>query len=215
MRGFWELNLIHFFNFYLGLMFLASCYMRVTQYRAILGLVREVPSRWPNLFTLIRQYAHIFLTWSTVMPLLVALGLFLINFLASRMIWPSVDLTPNILVHGYHWVALPLILTLGLAMVGVDGYATFAVGEVDRKMMQEYFDQAEYWLRSWTAPLVHVFTLGHVNPRRMVRVEVQKALVEASKLINESLWWVVLQTGVRIAFGLALWLTYAWIQVFG
>jgi hypothetical protein len=213
MGWFWKLNLIHFFNFYLGVMFVASCYMRVSQYRAILGLVREVPSRWPKLFTLIRQYTHIFLTWSTVMPLLVALGLFLLNVLASKLVWPSVDLTPDNLLH--HWAALPLVLTLGMAMLGVDGYATFVVGEVDRKMMQEYFDQAEYWLRSWTAPLVHVFTLGHVNPRRMVATEVQKALVEASKMINTSLWWVVVQTGVRIAFGLSLWLTYAWIQLAG
>lgn len=211
MRWFWELNLIHFFNFYLGLMFLVSLYMRVSQYRAILALVREVPSRWPKLFTLIRQYAHIFLTWETVMPLVVALGLFLVNVFASQMVFPRVKLTPEILLH--FWLALPIVLTLGVGMLGVDCYATFVVGEVDRKMMQEYFDQAEFWLRSWTAPLVHVFTLGHINPRRMVASEVQKALLEASKMINTSLWWVVVQTGVRIAFGLALWFTYAWAQL--
>jgi hypothetical protein len=43
----------------------------------------------------------------------------------------------------------------------------------------------------------------------MVAVEVRKALIEASKLINSTFWWVSIQTGLRVAFGLALWLTYA------
>jgi hypothetical protein len=119
-----------------------------------------------------------------------------------------VDLTPDKLIH--LWLALPIVLSLGLGMLAFDLLATFWVGEVDRKSMQQYFDQAEYWLRSWTAPVVHMLTFGHVNPRRMVAVEVQKALLDASKLINVNLWWVVVQTGVRIAFGLSLWFTYAW-----
>jgi len=48
----------------------------------------------------------------------------------------------------------------------------------------------------------------------MVDVEVQKALVEASKLINSSLWWVAAQVAMRIAFGLSLWFSYAWMRVF-
>ena len=72
-----------------------------------------------------------------------------------------------------------------------------------------YFDEAEYWLRSWTAPVVHFFTFGRINPRQMVRVEVSKALVEASRLINVNLWWITAQTGLRIAYGLSLWLTWA------
>jgi hypothetical protein len=212
MNSFWELNLINLFSFYLGLMFLASCFVRANQYRAIVGLVCEVPGRWPKLFTLVRHHGHIFLTWSTFMPAIIALALFLVNLLASKMIFPSVDhLTPTSLVT--HWLAVPIVLVLGAVMLGVDMYATFTVGEVDRKMMQEYFDQAEYWLRSWTAPVVHWLTLGHVNPRRMVTTEVQKALVDASKLINTNLWWVVVQTGLRIAFGLSLWLTYAWSKI--
>jgi hypothetical protein len=88
-------------------------------------------------------------------------------------------------------------------------FGTFWIGEVDRELMQKYFDQAEYWLRSWTAPMVSVVTLGYVNPRKVVDVEVRKALVEASRLINLTLWWVSVQTGLRMAFGLTLWLTYA------
>jgi hypothetical protein len=95
-------------------------------------------------------------------------------------------------------------------MLAVDLYATFTVGEFDRNMMQKYLDQAEYWLRSWSAPVVRVFTLGFVNPRQMVAVEVRKALVEASRLINSTLWWGSAQVSLRVVYGLTLWLTYAW-----
>jgi hypothetical protein len=43
----------------------------------------------------------------------------------------------------------------------------------------------------------------------MVAVEVRAALVSASKLLNGTVWWVITQTGLRITFGLSLWLTYA------
>lgn len=211
MTWFWDLNLIHFFNFYLGLAFLASCYMRVTQYRAILGLAGSMPKRWPKLFGLIHQHRHIFLTWATVLPAVLALVLLLLNMLATRFLLsgdPEHYLTPAKLLE--HWVSLPVVLICGAGMLAVDWYCTFTVGEVDREMMHKYFDQAEYWLRPWAAPLVSIFTLGYVNPRQMVHTEVQKALLMASEMINSSLWWVITQVGVRIAFGLSLWLTYAW-----
>ena len=44
----------------------------------------------------------------------------------------------------------------------------------------------------------------------MVASEVEKALVQASRLLNNTLWWVIAQTSMRIAFGLSLWLTWAW-----
>jgi hypothetical protein len=210
MQWLWNLNLIHFFNFYLGIAFLASTYVRVSQYRAILSLVRSIPGRWPKLFQLITRHSHLFLTWATILPAALAFAVFAMNMLASRLIWPQVDLTLAELLE--RWAVLPVILPLGLFMVLIDGYATFSVGEVDRQMMQQYFDQAEYWLRSWTAPVVRIFTFGYVNPRQMVAVEVRNALLEASRLINSTLWWVTAQVSLRIAFGLSLWLTYAWIQ---
>lgn len=206
MDGFWSLNLIHFFNFYLGVMFLLSTFVRLSQYRAILSLVRAVPGRWPRLFQLVSQHKHVFLTWSTVLPAVLAFLLFAINLCASRLVWPQVDLTPGAMAQ--QPLALPFLLLLGGLMLAIDGYATFTVGQIDRVLMQQYFDQAEYWLRSWTAPVIRAFTLGYINPRQMVAVEVQKALIEASMLINSTLWWVITQTGLRVAFGLALWAMY-------
>jgi hypothetical protein len=201
------LNLIRLFDFYLAAAFLVSTTMRVSQYRAVLSLVRAVPSRWPRLFKLVKEHSTIFLTWTTVLPAILAFLLCVIHTFACRFIWPHAQLTATE-VSG-HWESIVSVGVLGVAMVVVDLYGTFKVGEVNRELMQKYFDQAEYWLRSWTAPVVRVFTLGYINPRRMVAVEVRNALIEAGKLINYTAWWVCIQTGLRVAFGLALWLTYA------
>src|SRR5262249_38293123 len=83
------------------------------------------------------------------------------------------------------------------------------VAPINQAEMEKYFDQAEFWLRSWTAPVVRVFTLGRIHPRRMVAIEVRIALVNSSRLLNSTLWWVVIQAGLRIAFGLSLWGSYA------
>jgi hypothetical protein len=202
-----HLNLIHLFDFYLALAFLVSTSVRIKQYRSILALVGGVPTRWPRLFTLVREHGSVFLTWTTVLPAILAFTLSLTHMLACRLVWPQANLTLGDLAT--QWQAAPFVLVFGAAMLGVDWYVTFTFGKIDRELMQKYFDQAEYWLRSWTAPVVRVFTLGYVNPRRMVAVEVRKALVEASRLINATLWWVSVQVSLRVAFGLSLWLTYA------
>jgi hypothetical protein len=202
-----DLNLIHLFDFYLAMLFLVSTYLRVRQYEAVVRLVRAVPERWPKLFQLVKDHHTVFLTWATVLPALLALGLSVIHMLACRLVWPHAQLTLRQL--GDLWLAVPWVSLFGVAMLVFDAYATWTVGDVDRGLLEKYFDQAEYWLRSWVAPVVHVFTLGYVNPRRMVAVEVQKALLEASQLVNSTLWWVTVQVGLRIAFGLSLWLSYA------
>lgn len=207
MARLWDLNLIRFFDFYLAVAFLVSTTMRLRQYEAVVRLVRAMPERWPRLLKLVREHHSIFLTWATVLPAVLALGLCVLHTLASRLVWPQAALTLTGLFQLP--LAVSVVTVLGIAMLAVDFYATFAVGEVDRSLLERYFDQAEYWLRSWVAPVVQVFTLGYINPRRLVAVEVRKALVEASQLLNATLWWVSGQVGLRIAFGLSLWLTYA------
>lgn len=202
-----ELNLIRFFEFYLALAFVASTAMRLRQYEAVVRLVRALPDRWPRLLKLVKEHHTIFLTWATLLPGALALGLCVLHSLACRLVWPHAELTVGDLAELH--VAVPVIATLGIAMFVVDLYATFKVGRVDRTLLERYFDQAEYWLRSWVAPVVHVFTLGYINPRQMVTVEVRKALIDASRLLNTTLWWVSGQVALRIAFGLSLWLAYA------
>ena len=82
-------------------------------------------------------------------------------------------------------------------------YARFDHGETVK-----YLDQAETWL-GWRGPLVRALTLGIVNPQRMVDDEVRKSLAEMQTTISSSLWWVITQMGLRLAFGLTLWTMWA------
>jgi hypothetical protein len=212
MNGLRNLNLIHFLDFYLAATFLTSVFLRVRQYHAVLGIVGAVPGRWPRLFKLVRGQHTVFLTWSTALPALLALALLALQLLTSRVLWPA-------LMHHQARITLatliarsplwPVVGLLGLAMLGLDGYLTFAVEDLDRPQLEKYFDQAEYWLRSWAAPVVRVFTFGYVDPRRIVATEVRSALVQASRMLNTTLWWVAAQVGVRAAFALALWIASA------
>jgi hypothetical protein len=206
MNGLANLNLIHFLDFYFALMFFVSLTMRVEQYREVGSLVVTGPARWPRLLALVKQHRTIFLTWATLLPAALALLLSLTQIVASRQLWPQANLTLGEMTG--LWYAVAMIVPLGLAMVAIDVYCTFVVGKFDRMEMEKYFDQAEYWLRSHTAHVVRIVTFGFVNPRQMVDLEVRKALLEASKLLQVSLWWMTVQMGIRMAFGLAVWGTW-------
>jgi hypothetical protein len=207
MNWFASVNFIHLFDFYLAAMFVVGTYRRIAQYQAFAGLALGMPGRWPHLFHLVKQFRTIFLTWNTVLPSLLALVIWLVQMLASRLIWHDAILTGSDL-HGRSWT-WAIVLPIGGAMLAVDIYFLIVVGAIDQSNIEKNFDQAEHWLRSWHAPAVRVLSLGYVHPRRMVHDEVRTALVSASDLLNRSLYWTCVQMGLRVLFGLGLWLTWA------
>jgi hypothetical protein len=207
MNWFASVNLIHLFDFYLAAMFVLGTYRRFAQYRAFAGLALGMPGRWPHLLQLVRQFRTIFMTWNTILPSALALGIWIAHTLASRLIWHRASLTGADVFA--HWQVWPVVLLIGIAMLTVDFYFLVVVGEIDRSGIEKNFDQAEHWLSSWHAPAVRMLSLGYVNPRRMVHEEVRTALVAASDLLNRNLYWTCLQMGLRILFGLGLWLTWA------
>jgi hypothetical protein len=207
-----HLNLIHFLDFYFMILFFLGAYRRFDQYRHIGKLVVSCQRRWPELFNLIKQHHMLFLTWGTVLPALLALALMLIQLLASRFVWPEAGSPPdglNVERLLDHWPVLLFIVPLAVAVFGFETYTLYLVGVFDRAQIEKQLDQAEYWLCSRTAHVVRVVTFGYVNPRKMVAEEVQKALVAVSGMLNYSLWWTTIQTGLRFTFGLSLWLTWA------
>lgn len=209
--GIWHLNLIRFLDFYFTLFFILNTARRLGQYNAVARLVLATPGRWPHLLRLIKEHRGIFLTGTTIVPGLLALALMLLQLLASRLVWPDAGRPPfglTVQRVAEHWQAAVIVLPLGLAMLALDLYFLVRVGALDRATMEKYFDQAEYWLSSRTAHVVRIFTLGYVNPRQMVAVEVGKALTELCRMLNNSFWWVTLQVGLRLLFGLSLWLTW-------
>ena len=207
MNGLTHLNLIHFLDFYFMLMFVLNTLRRLGQYREVGRLALTGASRWPKLLDLVKQHRTIFMTWSTVLPALLAALLTLLQLIASRQVFPYATLTLGELLE--IWPALLIVVPLGLAMLAVDIYFVIAVGKFDRLEMEQYFEQAEFWLRSRSAHVVRIFTLGYINPRAQVGHEVRKALIQASELLNAQLWWVNVQVGLRLAFGLALWTSWA------
>ena len=211
MAGFWHLNLIHFLDFYFAFFFFANTMRRWGQYHAIARLVLASPGRWPRLLQLIQQNKAIVLTWTTFFPGLLALALSILQVLASRLVWPEAGRPP----HGLtverlveHCPFLVIVIPLALAVLSLDLYSLFFVAALNRQDIEKYFDQAEYWLRSGTAHIVRIFTLGFINPRNMVTVEVRKALHAFNVLLHSTFSWVILQTGMRLLFGLSLWLIW-------
>src|SRR4051812_2496587 len=207
MNWFAAVNLIHLFDFYLAAMFVLGTYRRFAQYQAFAGLALGMPGRWPHLFRLVKQFRTIFMTWNTVLTSLLALLIWMVQMLASRLIWHNAVLTgADVVARHQGWL---IVIPVGLAMLAVDIFFLVVVGGIDRTGIEKNFDQAEHWLRSWHAPAVRVLSLGYVNPRRMVHEEVRKSLVDASDLLNRSLYWTCVQMGLRVLFGLALWVTWA------
>jgi hypothetical protein len=211
MSGFWRLNLIHFLDFYFTFFFLANTMRRWRQYHTIGKLVVTCPGRWPRLLNLIQQNKAIVLTWTTFLPGLLALALSISQVLASRLVWPEAGVPP----HGLtverlveHAPFLAIVIPLALAVLSLDLYSLFFVAALNRQDIEKYFDQAEYWLRSGKAHLVRIFTLGYINPRNLVTVEVRKALHAFNVLLHNTFSWVILQTGLRLLFGLSLWLIW-------
>ncbi len=207
----WLLNLrlIGLFTLYLAIIFILGTYLRWKQYRSVLAILLRLRSRWPNLTQLILTHRSIILTPRTYVPMAIVLVLLITNMTASRLVFPQAA-TFDVRELLRIWPAVPVVLGLGAAMVTYDVLGIFRVGQIDQKLLEGYFDQAESWLRGWKAPVVRVLSFGFVNPRKIVEKEVCTALENAAALLNSTLWWVTVQAVLRICFGLCLWACFAY-----
>ena len=62
-------------------------------------------------------------------------------------------------------------------------------------------------MKSWVAPALRMVTFGFINPRKIVGVEVQRALVQANWIVIGGMWRLSLRTGlpvVRVYYRAAL-----------
>lgn len=200
-------NLIDAFSYYLILAFVIGTAIRVRNYRAILGVILTFSHRWPKLLVLVKRCRTIFLRWPTLLPIGLTLALMLANALASHFVWSQASVSLGEL--RWRWVALLAVVVSGGVMVFLDCKAVFGSGSFDRAALEKDLDQAEHWLQSWQAPALRLLTLGLVNPRKIVDERVREALVQANLTVNGQMWRWSLQVGMRLAFGLALWTTWA------
>lgn len=199
-------NLIRLFDFYVALMFVISLVRRWAVYVNALRILIAVRGRWPKLIQRLGEHKSVILNWSFFRPAAIALVLMLVQLVASRLVWPQAVLTRPQLER--EWWLVPVILVPMVPMLLVDLYFIFRVGRFDHSETVKYFDQAERWL-GWKGPLVRALTLGIVNPQKMVDEEVKKSLTEMQTTLTASLWWVIVQTTLRLAFGLTLWTVWA------
>ncbi len=202
-----DLNLIRVFGFYLLIMFLASMLRRYRLYHMVGEMIASMPKRWPKLLEVIKQQRLVFLTGATLWPTLVMLVVTVLYMISSRLIFPQADVRLDDILD-FWWLPLALGIPGGM-MLALDLYGIIQSSWFDRSASEQYLDEAEYWLRSWKAPVVKIVTLGYINPRRMVADEVYKALLEARSSLHYNLWWITVQMSLRISFGLALWSVWA------
>ena len=158
------------------------------------------------LFGLVRQHGGVFLTWTTFLPALLVLLLLVIQ---ADCLTLALAFCPNH-ARGVDpaLLALPFVLILGIAMLGW----TFTASSSSIRWTSRRWSSISTRRNTGCDPGPARSSIsspsGRINPRQMVRVEVSKALVEASRLINVNLWWITVQTGLRIAYGLSLWVTW-------
>ena len=100
-------------------------------------------------------------------------------------------------------------MMLGGLMVFLDCKAILRVGHFDRPSLEKDLDRAESWLKSWMAPALRIVTFGFINPRKIVGVEVHKAFVDANWVLIGGMHRYSIRVGMQLAFGLSLWLTWA------
>ncbi|MBA4063664.1 MAG: hypothetical protein C0501_08120 [Isosphaera sp.] len=199
-------NLIRVFDFYVTVMFLISFLRRYDVYWNAIRLLVAVRGRWPKLIGRLAEHKSLLLNWSFFRPAILALVVTVLQLVASRGVFPYAVLTGDQLRQ--EWWLVPIILLPMVPMLAVDIYFVVRVGRFDHGETVKYLDQAEGWL-GWKGPVVRVLTLGIVNPKRIVDDEVRKSLAEMNTTLSSSLWWVIAQTGLRLAFGLTLWTIWA------
>jgi hypothetical protein len=201
------LNLLDVLNYYLVLAFVVSTGIRIRMYLAIVGLVYASPTRWPKLLELVKKHRTLFLGWPMLLAIGLAFGLMVSNSLAIHFIYVSAKVTPEEL--SVRWLPLVAVTLFGGLMLFLDCYGMLSARHFDRPALEGDLDRAESWLESWMAPVVRAVTFGLINPRKIVGEKVQSVLVQANWTMIGGLKNTSLRLGAQLAFGLSLWLTWA------
>lgn len=201
-------NLIRVFDFYLAATLVVGLARRRRLYWDAAVLVVRFRGRWPRLVGRLKLHHGVLLTRDVIRPLLAAVALTLVQFVCSRLIWPTAALTGEAVAG--HWAMLLPISLAAVPMLLVDLYFLVRVGRFDRGSTEGYLDQAEHWLASWKTPAIRLATLGYVNPQRMVDDEVVKGLEGVGRMVSWASRWVAIQITFRVLFGLMMWLVWAY-----
>ncbi len=200
-------NLIRVFDFYLAAMLVLGLFRRWAVYRDTFLILVAVRGRWPKLLESMAGNKNALLNWPTLRPAVLVLVLMTVQMIASRVIWPNARILVRELPNPW-WQLVPFLLTL-VPMLAVDGYFLVSVGRFDRGETEKYFDYAEKWAGSRRSRAIRVLTLGKIDPDRRVNDEVKRGLTALGATLSWAMWWVSIQMGCRLLFGLTIWFLWA------
>lgn len=201
-------NLIRLFDFYLAATLVVSLARRWRLYWDAAVLTVRFRGRWPKLVDRLLVHHGVLLTADVLRPLFAAVALTVVQFVCSRLVWPTATLQA-LTVWGDWRLLLPVVVA-ALPMLLVDTWFLLRVGSFDRGSTEDYLDQAERWLGGWKVSAVRLATLGYVNPQRIVDAEVVKGLENVGRMVSWASRWAAIQLALRVLFGLTLWLCWAY-----
>ena len=201
-----DANLIRLFDFYLEFLLLLGVYRRRRVYYDACRLGISIVDRRKKLLGVVKNEKRELLTLETLRPILVAVGLMVIQWFCSRLIWPQADVPLHTLAEPGWQIAL--VLAAFAPMFAVELYFLIRSGQFDHGETEKYLDQAERWLGTWKSTAVRTLTFGVVNPNAVVQNEVKKGLQELGRTVRASMWWASVQTALRLIFGVTIWLLW-------
>jgi len=201
-------NLINLFDFYLAGMLLISVYRRRRVYADGIRLFLSTFTRRRKVIGSLSENREILLTWDVLRPVCTAVALMVIQWLCSRVVWPTATVKVGEVFDSW-WRTLAVVAAF-VPMFAVDMYFLIRVGRFDRAETEKSLDQAENWLGTWKGAAVRVATLGYVNPARMVRDQVRQGLRDLGATVGWAMNWVAIQSACRLAFGLTVWGLWVW-----
>lgn len=202
-----QVNLINLYSFYLAAMLVLGLMRRWSVYWDTIAILIAVRGRWPKLVERMMANKRAVLNRATLVPVALVFLLMLIQMAAARLVWPQAHLSVTALADPA-WQLIPFAIALG-PMLAVDIYFLVSVGRFDRAETEKYFDQAERWSGSWRARAVKMVTFGRIDPDRQVQEGVEQGLAQLGKTVSWAMWWACVQLLCRMAFGLTIWLLWA------
>jgi hypothetical protein len=208
MTALLDANLIRLFDFYLVLMFVIGLLRRATFYKDVTLISIAAITKQPNLVRRLGANRDVLMNWPTIRPIVLAIALMVVQFILSRLIWPEATITLREI--GPHYGQDAILIILFAAMFAVDVYFLIRIGQIDRGEANKTLLRAEYWLTSWQGPFIKTVTFGYVNPRKMVDDQLREGLTWFRSTMTWSMWWVIVQVSLRVAFGVAIWFFWGW-----
>lgn len=204
-----ELNLLLLFERYLLLMFVLSLAVRYQQYRAYLGFLWAMPDKWPSMYALLKKHLRIFRTWTMLVPVGIALGIYAVHFVSQRLIWREAAIDARQLADEA-WAIVPVLL-FGGAMLYYDLRAIFSASRVDFNAIETNLQKGEFALTSRTVKLVKYLTLNRLDVNKVVESRVTDTLFGLRLAFMRQLRQQSFHTILRMTFGCLLWATWAWV----